>query len=185
MNHVFGSFNNFSRRLSSGIKDETDLVDQAKSHVRRIDTNSSTFLKSIDEESWLLISYFGQIFSGLNSRRCIVLGLINGTGRSLQIKSTRLLQGGSHCHVISTRAFDADQSLLQAGGVIVLFGWGVPWGSVSMSIETNGFVSEISDRKGSSNYATSLPGYQVGFLEKSYDDAGWWAKYWLLVRSDY
>lgn len=185
MNHVFGSFNNASRRLSSGIKDEVDLVDQAKSRIRRIDPNSSTFLKSIDDESWSLISYFGQIFSGLSSRRCIACGLINGTGRCLQIKSTRLLEGGSCCHVIATRAFDVDQSVLQAGGVIVLFGWGLPWGSVSMSIETNGFVCEISDRKGSSNYATAMPGYQVGFLEKSYDDAGWWAKYWLLVRTEH
>jgi hypothetical protein len=28
-----------------------------------------------------------------------------------------------------------------------------------------------------------MPGYQVGFLEKSYDESGWWAKYWLVVFS--
>jgi hypothetical protein len=185
VNHVFGNFNNTSRRVSNATKDETDLVDQAKGRVRRIDPGSSTFLKCIDEESWSLIAFFGQIFSGLNSRRCIAVSLINGTGRSLQIKYARLVEGGSRCHVISTKAFDEDQSILQAGGVVVLFGWSVPWGSVSMSIETNGFVAEVSDKKGSSNYATAMPGFQVGFLEKSYDDAGWWAKYWLLVRSDH
>ena len=48
--------------------------------------------------------------------------------------------------------------------------------------ETNAFISDLSDQKSHSTVAEAMPGYQVGFLEKSYDDGGWWAKYWLLVR---
>jgi hypothetical protein len=51
-----------------------------------------------------------------------------------------------------------------------------------MTIETNAFVTDLSDHKGRETYAETMPGYQVGFLEKSYDESGWWAKYWLLVR---
>jgi len=51
-----------------------------------------------------------------------------------------------------------------------------------MHIETNAFISDLSDQKSHATYAEAMPGYQVGFLEKSYDDSGWWAKYWLLVR---
>jgi hypothetical protein len=29
-----------------------------------------------------------------------------------------------------------------------------------------------------------LSGYKVGFLEKSFDESGWWAKYWMLLQVD-
>ena len=114
---------------------------------------------------------------------------INGTGYPIQIKSTRLVVGGSPCYSLATREYDKEQGILHAGGVILFFGWGaVPnllqAGNICMHIETNGFVSIMADHKSSVTTATALPGYQVGFLEKSYDDIGWWAKYWLLVRSD-
>jgi hypothetical protein len=51
-----------------------------------------------------------------------------------------------------------------------------------MHIETNAFIADLADQKSRDTYAEALPGYQVGFLEKSYDDTGWWAKYWLLIR---
>lgn len=53
-----------------------------------------------------------------------------------------------------------------------------------MHIETNVFVGEFSDQKTRDTFAKAMPGYRVGFSEKSYDDTGWWAKYWLLMRSD-
>jgi hypothetical protein len=91
--------------------------------------------------------------------------------------------------MLGTKEFDKEQGTLHAGGVIIFFGWGVvpnllQAGSVFMSIETNGFVAYLADQKGRATSATALPGYQVGFLEKSYDDSGWWAKYWILVNSD-
>mmetsp|Transcript_26354 Transcript_26354/g.38191 ORF Transcript_26354/g.38191 Transcript_26354/m.38191 type:complete len:127 (-) Transcript_26354:27-407(-) len=124
----------------------------------------------------------------------MAVGIINGTGSDLQIKSTKLLEGGSPCYTIPTKEFKEDQNLLRPGGAIILFGWGVvpnllQDGRVFMNIETNAFVADLSVWKSQSSktklqstYALPMPGYQVGFLEKSYDDSGWWAKYWLLVR---
>lgn len=187
VNHTFGSFNNTRRRLV--VNDEVELIQKARARMKRIEHSSSTYLKSLDEEGWSLVSLFGQIFSGLSSRRCIVAGIINGTGGPIQIKSTDLIEGDSLCYSLSTKEFDTEQGILHAGGATLLFCWGVApnlaqSGSVFARIETNTFVSEVADKKGSATYATALPGYQVGFLEKSYDDSGWWAKYWLLVRCD-
>ena len=83
--------------------------------------------------------------------------------------------------------FDPEQGVLKAGGAIIFFGWGVvpnllQAGNVFMHIETSAFVSDLSDQKSHATRAEAMPGFQVGFLEKSYDDSGWWAKYWLLVR---
>jgi hypothetical protein len=184
---VFGSCNTSRVRLSQVVRDEVDLVEQCHERVRCKDSSSSIFFKSLDEEAWSLVSLFGHVFSGLNSRRCIVATLINGTGGPVQIKSTKLIEGGSQCYSLGTKEYDTEQGILHAGGVILFFGWGmVPNltqdGSVFMRIETNGFVSDLADKKGSDTFATAMPGYQVGFLEKSYDNAGWWAKYCLLVQ---
>lgn len=189
VNHIFGSCNNSRKRIGIAVNDEVDLVEQCHSRVRRMDSSSSTFFKSLDEEAWSLVSSWGQLFSGLSSRRCIVASIINGTGNPIQIKSTKLLEGGSPCYSLATREYDAEQGILHAGGVIIFFGWGVvpnllQAGSVFMHIETNAFVSNLANQKSSATDATAMPGYQVGFLEKSYDDSGWWLKYWLLVRSD-
>ena len=97
------------------------------------------------------------------------------------------MEGGSPCYSIPTSEFDADQGLLHPGGAIIFFGWGVvpsllQAGNVFMHIETNAFIANLADQKSRDTDAEALPGYQVDFLEKSYDDAGWWAKYWLLLR---
>jgi hypothetical protein len=189
VNYVFGSYNNSRKRIGTSVSDEVDLVEQCYNRVRKIDSSSSTFFKTLDGEAWSLISHWGQLFTGLSSRRCIVASIINGTGYPIQIKSTRLVEGGSPCYSLATREYDAEQGVLHAGGAILFFGWGaVPnllqAGNVLMQLETNGFVSHLADHKSHLTDATPMPGYQVGFLEKSYDDAGWWAKYWLLVRSD-
>ena len=189
VNHIFGSCNNSRKRIGTAINDEIDLVEQCHHRIRKMDSSSNTFFKTLDIEAWTLVSSWGQLFTGLSSRRCIVASIINGTGYPIQIKSTRLVVGGSPCYSLATREYDKEQGLLHAGGVILFFGWGaVPnllqAGNVCMHIETNGFVSIMADHKSNVTTATAMPGYQVGFLEKSYDDSGWWAKYWLLVRSD-
>jgi hypothetical protein len=189
VNHIFGSCNNTRKRISTTINDEVDLVEQCHHRVRKMDSSTASFFKILDAEAWSLVSSWGQLFTGLSSRRCIVASIINGTGYPIQIKSTRLVEGGSPCYSLATREYDTEQGILHAGGVIVLFGWGaVPnllqAGNVCLQIETNGFISTMSDHKSSTTNATPMPGYRVGFLEKSYDDSGWWAKYWLLVRSD-
>lgn len=186
--HVFGSCNNNKQRLSNTVKDEVDLVEQCFKRVSKLGSDSETFFKTLDEEAWYLICSWGQIFSGLNSRRCIVAGVINGTGQALQIKTSTLVEGGSPCYSIPSNEYDSEQSILHAGGCILFFGWGVvpnllQAGHVFMHLETNGFVSDLSDQKSRSTYAEAMPGYQVGFLEKSYDDSNWWAKFWLLVRA--
>ena len=188
VDHVFGSFNNSKRKLASNLKDEVDLVEQCRARVRVIGSDSSTYFRSLDEEAWSLVSNWGQVFSGLSSRRCIVASIINGTGRPLQIKSFKLLEGGSPCYSIPTKEFDADQGILYSGGCIIFFAWGVgpnllQAGNVFMHIETNAFECELSDHKNRATYAKAMPGYKAGFLEKSYDDGAWWAKYWILARS--
>jgi hypothetical protein len=151
-------------------------------------SDSSTFFRTLDHEAWSLVSAWGQVFSGLSSRRCIVASVINGTGNAIQIKSTKLVEGGSPCYSIPTAEFDPEQGILYPGGVIIFFGWGVvpnllQAGHVFMHIETSSFIGDLAVGKSRETYAESMPGYQVGFLEKSYDDSGWWAKYWLLVRA--
>jgi len=189
IDHVFGTLNNTRRQLDSSIQDEADLVEQSYSRIRVMKSSSTTFFKDLDEEAWNLVSSWGQVFSGLSSRRCIVASVINGTGCPLQIKSTKLLQGGSPCYTMPTQELDAENGVLQAGGAVVFFAWGVSpsllqAGNVLMHIHTNGFVSELADHKSRSTFCKATPGFQVGFLEKSYDDAGWWAKYWVLVRKE-
>lgn len=187
--YVFGSCNNSRKRLDNSVKDEIDLVEQSHCRIRKMDSSSLSYFRTLDEEAWSLVSSFGHLFSGLSSRRCIVASIINGTGNPIQIKSTKLIEGGSLCYSLATKEFDSEQGILRAGGVIVFFGWGVvpnllQPGSVFMNIETNGFTCDLADQKDNSTRATAMPGYQIGFLEKSYDDGGWWAKYWLLVRCE-
>lgn len=185
--HVFGSCNQTRKRLGSSVKDEIDLIEQCFGRVKKMSSASATFFETLDEEAWTLVSSWGQVFSGLSSRRCIAASVINGTGNDIQIKSTKLVEGGSPCYSIPTSEFDADQGVLHAGGAIIFFGWGVvpsllQAGNVFMHIETNAFIADLADQKSRDTYAEALTGYQVDFLEKSYDDAGWWAKYWLLLR---
>jgi hypothetical protein len=191
LSHVFGSFNNQQHgRFGSSLaaKDEVDVVEQCFTRVKEMSSANRSFLRTLDEEAWGLISSWGQIFSGLSSRRCIAASLVNGTNRAIQIKSAKLLEGGSPCYSIPTQEFDPEQGILHAGGAIIFFGWGVvpnllQSGSVFMQIETNAFVAELSDQKNRAKTLTqAMPGYHAGFLEKSYDDSGWWAKYWILVR---
>jgi hypothetical protein len=188
VNHVFGSSNAGRKKLDSCVTDEIDLVEQCYSRVREMSSDASTFFRTLDEEAWSLVCAWGQIFSGLSSRRCVITCIINGTGGPIQIKSTKLMEGGSPCYSIPTKEFDSEHGILHPGGVILFFGWGtVPSllqaGRVFMQIETNAFIGDFSDQKSRDTYAESMPGYQVGFLEKSYDEFGWYAKFWLLVSS--
>lgn len=188
VNHVFGSCNQVQTKLDSSVTDEIDLVEQCFARISEMGSDDSTYLRALDEEAWSLVCNWGQVFSGLSSRRCIVASLINGTGGPIQIKSTKLMEGGSPCYSIPTKEFDSEQGVLHAGGVCLFFGWSAVLsllqpGHVFMHIETNAFIGDFSDEKSRDTYAESMPGYQVGFLEKSYDEFGWWAKYWLLVRA--
>ena len=185
-NHVFGSTNKTRKRLANTIKDEIDLIEQCFARVKKMGSESPNFFETLDDEAWTLVSCWGQVFSGLSSRRCIAASVINGTGNDIQIKSTKLVEGGSPCYSIPTREFDPEQGVLHAGGVIIFFGWGVvpsllQAGNVFMHVETNAFIADLADKKCRDTYSEAMTGYQVGFLEKSYDDAGWWAKYWLLI----
>jgi len=182
LDHIFGSCNNVRKKLNSTIKDEIDVVEQCFARVKELDSSSPDFFRTLDENAWGLIDSWGQVFSGLNSRRCITAGLINGTGYDVQIKSTKLVEGGSPCYSIPSKEFDAEQGLLKPGGCVLFFGWGVvpnllQPGNVVMSIETNACEVDLSIR---TNYSGAKAGYHVGFLEKSVTE--WWAKYWLLVR---
>jgi Vacuolar-sorting-associated 13 protein C-terminal len=185
--YVFGSCNKDRKRLASTIKDEIDLIEQCFGRVKRVGSEQPKFFVTLDEEAWTLVSCWGQVFSGLSSRRCIAASIINGTGEDIQIKSTKLLEGGSPCYSIPTKEFDADHGVLHAGGVIIFFGWSqqpslLQQGNVFMHIETNAFTADLAHAKSRDIYAEAFAGYELGFLEKSFDDHGWWAKYWLLIR---
>ncbi|KAL3925552.1 MAG: hypothetical protein SGILL_000326 [Bacillariaceae sp.] len=185
--YVFGSCNKDRKRLAATIKDEIDLIEQCFGRVKRMGSELPKYFVTLDEEAWTLVSCWGQVFSGLSSRRCIAASVINGTGEDIQIKSTKLLEGGSPCYSIPTKEFDADHGVLHAGGVIIFFGWSqqpslLQQGNVFMHIETNAFSADLAHNKSRDIYAEAFAGYELGFLEKSFDDHGWWSKYWLLIR---
>lgn len=186
---MFGSYNGARPRGGEKVNNEVDLIEMCNKRVSELGSESTTFLKTLDLEAWWLVSHWGQLFSGLSSRRCLVAGIINGTGGPVQIKSTKLVEGGSACYALATKEYDRVQGILYPGGCIIFFGWGVvpnlsKSGSICMEIETNSFLCSLSDQKDRRyTFAEATPGFQVGFLEKSYDESGWWAKYWLLIRS--
>lgn len=184
---VFGTCNSERKRLTSTIKDEIDLIEQCFGRVKRMGSEHPNFFQTLDEEAWTLVSCWGQVFSGLSSRRCIAASIINGTGEDIQIKSTKLLEGGSPCYSIPTKEFDPDHGVLHAGGVIIFFGWSqqpslLQPGNIFMHVETNAFTADLAEKKSKDVIAEAFAGYELGFLEKSYDDSGWWAKYWILIR---
>lgn len=170
VNHIFGSCNDERSRPESSIRDEIDLVEQCFGRVKNMGSDSRTFFKNLDEEAWGLITAWGHVFSGLSSKRCVVAGIINGTGNTIQIKSTKLVEGGSPCYTIPTKEYDPEQGLLHAGGCILFFGWGnVPnllnAGGVFMHIETNGFICDLGGQKSRESYAEAMAGCQVGFCK--------------------
>jgi hypothetical protein len=185
--YIFGKCNNERKRLANTVKDEIDLIERCFGRVKRTSSENPKFFMTLDEEAWNLVSCWGQVFSGLSSRRCIAACVINGTGGDIQIKSTKLLEGGSPCYSIPTKEFDSDHGVLHAGGIIIFFGWSqqpslLQPGNVFMHIETNAFTADLAHTKSRDVYAEAFTGFELGFLEKSYDDHGWWAKYWLLIR---
>jgi hypothetical protein len=185
--YIFGKCNNERKKLASSVKDEIDLIELCFGRVKRMGSELPNYFKSVDEEAWTLVSCWGQVFSGLSSRRCIATSIINGTGEDIQIKSTKLLEGGSPCYSIPTKEFDSEHGVLHAGGIIIFFGWSqqpslLQPGNVFMHIETNAFTADLAHKKHRDVHAEAFAGYELGFLEKSYDDHGWWAKYWLLIR---
>ena len=186
VNHVFGCNNVTKKYPDLFVRDALELIEKCFDRVKELESNSTQFFKSIDNEAWKLVDMWIQIH-GLSSRRCVVLGIINATGGDLQIKSSKLIEGGSPCYSIPTRDFDHVENVLQAGGAIIFFGWGIEpsltrTGGIFMNVETNAFVGNFLDFKSNLTSVTSKVGFDVGFLEKSYDSSGWWAKFWLIVR---
>eukprot|EP00593_Proboscia_inermis_P002127 CAMPEP_0171294092 /NCGR_PEP_ID=MMETSP0816-20121228/2471_1 /TAXON_ID=420281 /ORGANISM="Proboscia inermis, Strain CCAP1064/1" /LENGTH=409 /DNA_ID=CAMNT_0011765569 /DNA_START=160 /DNA_END=1389 /DNA_ORIENTATION=- len=190
--HLFGSCNIKRKGNHDLIKDDIDIIEQCFARVMLLGSENSAFLKSLDNEAWNLVNSWSQLYSGLSSRRCIVAGIINCTGSYVQVKSSALVEGGSPCYSIPSKEYIQDQGLVAPGGAIIFFGWGsIPslsqTGNVFMTIETGAFACNLSGREGGGTEATALPGYEVWFLEKSYDSSSWWAKYWIFVkeRSNY
>mmetsp|Transcript_33144 Transcript_33144/g.80170 ORF Transcript_33144/g.80170 Transcript_33144/m.80170 type:complete len:839 (+) Transcript_33144:1-2517(+) len=187
LRHVFGSVNGHLMMDANDLNDETKFINGSYTRVNRTGSFMPNFFQRLDQEAWLLISCVRQMFTGLYSRRCISAGMINGTGDIIQVVSIKLTQGGSPCYTIPSIEYDKNQGVLYPGGAIIFFGWGaVPSllqpGKVLMHIETNVFVSDLSDSLSQSTSLQVLPTWQVDFLEKSYDESEWWAKYWMLVQ---
>lgn len=185
--HVFGSLN-IPKELDE-LFDEESIIQSCHDRINLLGSFMPHYFRDLDQVSWLIINSLTQLFYGLSSRRCVVVGLINATNESIQIKSTNLVEGGSPCHVIHTIEYDTSNAVLHPGGILICVGWGaVPnsmqTGRVMISIETNSFACSLADNISQTSSVEVLKGYKVGFLEKSFDESGWWAKYWMLLRSD-
>lgn len=183
--HVFGSINTPFDVEAVGLND--DFMKRCYTQVVRMGSFMPNFFHLLDLEVWMLICSVGKMFTGLSSRRCVAAGLINGSGEAIQIKTAKLVQGGSACYTIPTIEYNKNQGVLHPGGAVIFFGWGsVPSllqpGKVLISIETNSFAIDLTDSISQSTTIEALPHWQVSFLEKSYDKSGWWAKYWMLVQ---
>eukprot|EP00804_Cyclotella_cryptica_P006412 CCRYP_014275-RB/>CCRYP_014275-RB protein AED:0.05 eAED:0.05 QI:2525/1/1/1/0.91/0.84/13/302/2635 len=187
--HIFGSINKEFKVQPSDLENEVKLIEKCFSRVGALGSSKSDFFIRLDQEAWLLVNSWSQMFTGLSSRRCVSVGMLNGTLETLQVKSAKLVEGGSPCYTFPTSEYDKQHGTLGPGGAIIIFGWGVAPsllqpGRVLINIETNAFTCCIPDGKEQPTTIQSLPGYHVGFLEKSYDDNGWWAKYWILIQHD-
>ena len=188
--YIFGSVNNRQLPVEAmDLEDESTFISSCHSRVRNMDSSMPNFFRSLDLDAWMLISTIGQMFTGLSSRRCISLGILNGSREVIQSKAVKLVQGGSPCHIFATKEYDSKQGLLQPGGAMILFGWSaapslLQPGNVCINIETSVFEAQVTDSISHTTSAQVLPSWQVSFLEKSYDESGWWAKYWIMVQKN-
>lgn len=185
--HAFGSVNGTVSVEVRELGNESEFIKQSCSRVNKIGSFMPNYFQVLDEEAWLLVSLACQIFKGLSSRRCLVAGMINGTGDAMHITAAKLMQGGSLCYIIPSIEYDQHQGVLHPGGAIIFFGWGaVPTllqqGNVTLHVETNSFAFSLGDSMNQSTSIQVLPSWQVEFLEKSYDESAWWAKYWMLIK---
>lgn len=167
--------------------DEIEVIENCFARVQHLGGELPTYLSCLDEESWALVSSWRYLFSGIKSRHCMVAGFINGTGANIQIKSTKLVQGGSPCYNIPTRDYDETNCVLGPGAAIIFFAWGLQptlkhEGQILMNIETNAFNCYLMNKKSHLTSLEALSGYHCIFLEKSISE--WWTKYWVLVKSN-
>ncbi len=186
IDHVFGTINNEDISFNVTGHDEIEVIENCFARVKHLGGESRTYFSSLDEESWALVSSWRFLYSGLNSRRCMVAGFINGTGKNMQIKSTKLVEGGSPCYHIPTRDYDETNCILGPGAAIIFFAWGSPpslkdEGQIFMNIETNTFYCNLLNKKSPLTAIEALPGFYCTFLERSISE--WWAKYWVIVKS--
>merc|ERR550539_1828139 len=93
--HIFGSINNVQMPFDISYNDEIEVIEKCFSRVKHLGSEMESFFATLDAESWVLVSSWQYLFSGLNSRHCMVAGFINGTGVDIQLKTTKLVQGGS------------------------------------------------------------------------------------------
>lgn len=169
------------------LTDVSEFINKSRSRIGRLDSFMTNYFQCLDEEAWLLISFVSQAFTGLYSRRCVVVGLINGTGDDIQVLSSRLVQGGSRCYVLPTVKYDKTHGFLHPGGAIIFLGWGaapslLQPGNVLVHIETNLGGITLGDCISKLTSSKVLSSWDIRFLEKSYDEAEWWAKYWIVIK---
>ena len=186
--HIFGSVNREEMPFNSTGYDEIEVIENCFARVQYLDGESPAYFSSLDAECWALISSWRCLFSGIKSRHCMAAGFINGTGVDVQIKSTKLVQGGSPCYHIPTREYDETIGILSPGAAIIFFAWGSQpthkhEGQIYMSIDTNAFSCGLVNKKSSSTSLEPKTGYHCIFLERSISE--WWAKYWVLVKSKF
>ena len=185
---MFGNVNkeivNFAAEELTGV---SEFISKCRSRISRIGSSMPNYFQCLDKEAWLLVSFVSQVFTGLYSRRCVAAGLINGTGDDVQLLSTKLVQGGSRCYALPSGEYDKNLGVLHPGGAIIFLGWGaapslLQPGNVLVHIETNLCIMTLGDSISKSTSTQVLPSYDVDFLEKSYDETEWWAKYWIVIK---
>ena len=172
---------------SEEVNGVAEFISKCRSRISRIGSFVPNYFQCLDQEAWLLISFISQAFTGLYSRRCVAVGLINGTGGDVQVLSSSLVQGGSRCYAFPTVEYDKTHGILYPGGAIIFLGWGaapslLQPGNVLIRIESNLFDITLGDSMSKSTTTHVLPNWDIDFLEKSYDETEWWAKYWIVVK---
>lgn len=184
---IFGNVNRVLLNIAAvELTNVSEFIRKSRSRIGRLDGFMTNYFQCLDEEAWLLVNFVGQAFTGLYSRRCVAVGLINGTGDDIQVLSSKLMQGGSRCYVLPTLKYDETHGFLHPGGAIIFLGWGGPSllqpGNVVMHIETNVGGITLGDCNTKLTSSKVISSWDISFLEKSYDEAKWWAKYWIVIK---
>lgn len=166
--------------------DEIDIVENFSETLKELRSSAELYFSSIDKSAWALVDTWKRNFEGMASRRCLVFGIMNGSIRKIQLKSSIVMEGGSPCFRLPSYDFDEHLSIINPGGFILFFCWGnypnlVDAGNIRLWIDTNAFMCTVSFTKppSSSLFIEQKHGYTCVCMEKSITD--WWSKYFIIV----
>jgi hypothetical protein len=171
----FGSHNETA--LHSTMFSETNILESADSKFcGNWETIDPTLL---DEKLWWLVSEWCQLHNGFYASfsRCCATLVLNSARTSIQIKQLKMVKGRDY-RFFGEGGYRSDSKLVLPGGFVVIFAYSyapslLDNAHVKLSLSTTAFNAVISTKKNGTQ-CESLPGYSVGFLEKTFDEK--WSK---------